>query len=249
MERVELVRASPWWGEHRSRYHWAGAFAAGEQVLDVACGTGFGLPILAEAGANAGVGIDLASEAVQTAKAVAPENFEVLQADAGRLPCRDGSFSVVTSFETIEHLKAPDAFLHEVHRVLEVSGRFFVSTPNALISRPIEGIPRNPFHVREYEPDEFRDLLAAHFADVEVLGQSVKRDFGLCPVWSPPSASTTERIRRGVWTGLDRTVPFPVKNRLSRLRHGRGFYPGEFDFDFTPDGVESCHVIVGSCRK
>lgn len=249
LERVELVRASPWWGEHRSRYQWAGAFVAGQQVLDVACGTGFGLSILAEAGADAGVGVDLATEAVRASKLAAPAGFNILQADAGKLPCRDGRFSVVTSFETIEHLTAPDACLREIRRVLKDSGRFFVSTPNALISRPIDGVPRNPFHVREYEPNEFRDLLAAHFTDVEILGQSVKPSFGSVPLWSPPSSSIAESLRKGVWTGLDRTVPFVVKDRLSRLRNGRGFYPGEFDFDFKPDGIQSCHVIVGACRK
>jgi hypothetical protein len=47
----------------------------------------------------------------------------------------------------------------------------YVSTPNVLTLAP-EGAERsdNPWHVREYRPDEFRALCEAHFGSVAVLG-------------------------------------------------------------------------------
>jgi hypothetical protein len=47
----------------------------------------------------------------------------------------------------------------------------FVSTPNVLtLAPPGEARSGNPWHVREYRPDEFRELCRAHFAGVELYG-------------------------------------------------------------------------------
>jgi len=46
-----------------------------------------------------------------------------------------------------------------------------VSTPNVLTLAP-KGQARsgNPWHVREYRPDEYRELCERHFAQVDLLG-------------------------------------------------------------------------------
>ena len=46
-----------------------------------------------------------------------------------------------------------------------------MSTPNVLTLAP-EGAERsgNPWHVREYQPEEYRALCARHFAHVDMLG-------------------------------------------------------------------------------
>src|SRR5436305_1525474 len=59
VERVEIHPATPWWGEHRCRYRFALPYARGARVLDIACGTGFGAAMLAEAGARSVCGVDL----------------------------------------------------------------------------------------------------------------------------------------------------------------------------------------------
>ena len=51
-ERLANDPTSVLWGEHRSRYRFAARLATeGQHVLDVACGAGFGLEMLKEAGA------------------------------------------------------------------------------------------------------------------------------------------------------------------------------------------------------
>jgi hypothetical protein len=47
----------------------------------------------------------------------------------------------------------------------------FVSTPNVLTLAP-PGAERsgNPWHIKEYRAEEFRDLCEAHFSSVQVLG-------------------------------------------------------------------------------
>jgi hypothetical protein len=47
----------------------------------------------------------------------------------------------------------------------------YVSTPNVLTLAP-EGAEKsgNPWHVKEYRPEEFHALCAAHFSSVELYG-------------------------------------------------------------------------------
>ena len=47
------------------------------------------------------------------------------------LPFEDNTFNVVTSFETIEHIKDDKGQVKEVLRVLKDGGLYIVSTPNA----------------------------------------------------------------------------------------------------------------------
>jgi len=51
-ERLGTDSTSELWGEHRSRYRFAAPFVADQRVLDVACGSGFGLAMLRAAGAR-----------------------------------------------------------------------------------------------------------------------------------------------------------------------------------------------------
>jgi SAM-dependent methyltransferase len=96
-----------------------------------------------------------------------------LQASAVTLPFADGAFELVTAFELIEHLEKWQQMLAEVRRVLAPRGQFVVSTPNTLFyteSRRLTG--PNPFHVREFEYEAFRDSLAAQFPFVSIFLQN-----------------------------------------------------------------------------
>jgi 2-polyprenyl-3-methyl-5-hydroxy-6-metoxy-1,4-benzoquinol methylase len=58
--------------------------------------------------------------------------------------------------ETIEHIDDDKGFLREMHRILKKNGIFIVSTPqNAAKSAPLI-----PYHVREYNLQDFKSLLA-----------------------------------------------------------------------------------------
>jgi GT2 family glycosyltransferase/SAM-dependent methyltransferase/glycosyltransferase involved in cell wall biosynthesis len=155
------------YGEHLARYFFASNLVKGRQVLDVASGSGYGSNLLGRAGAVSVVGIDSSTHAV----AYSTANYETtcvkfVAGDAQSLPFRDNSFDVVVSFETIEHLTDHHQFLDEVERVLSVEGILVISTPN------VEAYPQgNPFHLKEFEMDEFRGDLSKYFAHVCLLGQ------------------------------------------------------------------------------
>ncbi len=53
--------------EHVQRYIFAGEYAKGKSVLDIACGTGYGSSILNKAGATIVTGVDISNEAIEFA--------------------------------------------------------------------------------------------------------------------------------------------------------------------------------------
>jgi 2-polyprenyl-3-methyl-5-hydroxy-6-metoxy-1,4-benzoquinol methylase len=156
--------------EHEQRYVFAGQYVSGKNVLDIACGTGVGTSFLLRNGATRVWGFDIDAEAVAFAKAKYPDcEFGQCDATALNLLLEDASLDVVVSFETLEHLKPQREFLLACRRVLKPGGLLICSTPNLGVSR---WSASNPYHVREFHPEEFRDLLESMFASVELFSQT-----------------------------------------------------------------------------
>jgi len=159
------------WHEHWHRYHFAAPLVAGLDVLDVACGEGYGSALLA-ARATRVIGADIAPSAVEHARAryAAVANLEFRQADCASLPFADASFDAVVSFETIEHITAQEPFLDEVRRVLRPDGLLILSCPNKTEYTDRRGVT-NEFHVRELYRAELAALIASRFAHALWYGQ------------------------------------------------------------------------------
>jgi SAM-dependent methyltransferase len=155
--------------EHVARYAFAARLAKGRRVLDAGCGSGYGAAKLAQ-GAREVLGIDVSQEAVDEARQqYKAANLRFECADCLAIPAADGSFDLVVAFEIIEHLKDWRGFLRQVRRVLASDGQFVVSTPNRLYYAEARAEPGpNPFHVHEFDYDEFRGELRGVFPHVTV---------------------------------------------------------------------------------
>lgn len=166
------------WNEHRARYVFARRFTAGKRVLDIGCGSGYGTAELAHT-AQSVDGIDIAPDAVAYARAQFPAlNLQFTAASAAALPFAAGSFDVITCFEVIEHLENWKELLLEARRVLDEHGLLLISTPNKSYyteSRGSEGA--NPYHVHEFEADEFRRELSTVFPNTTLLMQNRSEAF------------------------------------------------------------------------
>lgn len=135
------------------------------QVLDVACGTGFGTRLLAQHCA-AVVGLDRDEESIARARATANGcASEYVVADATQMPFAEAVFDTVVSFETLEHVP-PQRFLEEIERVLAPGGLLLLSTPQNRLGH----IPFMPCHLHEFSLEELTEIVSAHFEIHERIG-------------------------------------------------------------------------------
>ncbi len=172
-ERYTTEMGGPTLYEHWHRYAHAAAWTAGKRVLDAASGSGYGSAFLA-GGAGSVFGIELDHDAVEHASLAYKhiKNLTFSQGDVTRLPFPDRCFDVVTSFETLEHIRDPEAALIEFKRVLTPQGLLIASTPDRLIYTDKLG-QRNKYHVCELSRPEFERICARHFANHAIVGQKL----------------------------------------------------------------------------
>ncbi|TXH01453.1 MAG: methyltransferase domain-containing protein [Candidatus Moraniibacteriota bacterium] len=161
--------------EHRARYLFVSQFVKGKRVLDLACGEGYGADILKQAGADQVLAGDQEKPAIDKASAKYPGvTYAVMNAETFQLPPE--SIDVAVSFETIEHLMQPELLLAQLQQCVVPGGDVFISTPNRRVSNPgktLQDKPANPFHIREYTPEEFQELLAKYFTIVAMYEQGI----------------------------------------------------------------------------
>ncbi len=159
-----------WFARHVAGYRLAMEFCCelpAAHVLDLGCGEGYGVDLLAQQGFDA-VGVDIFESAARHARRrYRASPFAC--ADAAALPFPDDSFDAVVSLQVIEHVPDPGRYLAEAARVIRPAGGFFVATPNRLTFTP-PGRPKNPFHIVEFSAGELSTLLAEFFDNVEVTG-------------------------------------------------------------------------------
>jgi ubiquinone/menaquinone biosynthesis C-methylase UbiE len=95
------------------------------RVVDVGCGTGNLLALLADARVDACAGVDLSPEMLRVAAgklAASPVRGALVAASAGALPFADGAFDTAVSASTLHDWPDPRAGLAEVRRVLRPGG-------------------------------------------------------------------------------------------------------------------------------
>ncbi|SFT98199.1 Methyltransferase domain-containing protein [Algoriphagus locisalis] len=134
------------------------------KLLEVGCGEGRGVETLLPY-AESYLGLDKIQEVIDELKVKFPKiEFQqaVIPPFAG---IADNSFDTVVSFQVIEHIPNDRLFLEEIYRVLKPGGKAVISTPN--INHTLS---RNPWHEREYTPQQLIDLCSSIFDSVEAKG-------------------------------------------------------------------------------
>lgn len=150
-----------------SRYGLAARHAGMGPVLEVACGTGIGLGLLADAAGSA-VGSDIDPDNVRIAADTwaGDARIRVTLGDAAHLTHPEGAFSAVVCFEALYYFSDLPRCLSEMVRVLRPGGKIVLCTVNPGWS----GFNRSPFS-REYPtPATLSPLLTSLGCHIEVFG-------------------------------------------------------------------------------
>ena len=216
-----------------SRYNFVAQQVSG-RCLDIGCGRGYGFNYL-KSNCSSCTGLDVSDRFLQEARAEFRE-VTFVKHNAEQLPFADASFDTITSFEVIEHIVDDDSFLSEVVRVAAPGALVAISTPNRLIASGGRSEPLNKFHVREYLADDFRDLLAKHFAEVTLYGQ----DDG-----AVGAGGGTNALINRIPLRIKHLLPFYVQDVIGVMLRPP-LKMGECRF--IPNNFENAHTIYALCR-
>ena len=141
----------------------AEGYVAGD-VLEVGCGEGRGIDLLIKK-ARTFTAVDKIKPVIERLK----EKYTTGKFMSMNIPplsgLTDNTYDVVVSFQVIEHIENDELFLREIYRVMKPGGIALLTTPNRRLS-----LTRNPWHIREYLPEELALLATKIFDRVEVNG-------------------------------------------------------------------------------
>ncbi|NNE67701.1 MAG: methyltransferase domain-containing protein [Pyrinomonadaceae bacterium] len=130
------------------------------RILDVGCGTGANLEMLAEFGEAEGV--DVSDEALKFCQS---KGLKVHKGLAEDLPFEDGEFDIVTALDVVEHLDDDIAGLKEIFRVTCADGKALVFVPAFMWLWGVQDDISN--HRIRYTKKQITERLAAAGFEVE----------------------------------------------------------------------------------
>lgn len=167
---------APFFSEHLARYYYVKDFVNSKEVLDLACGQGYGSYILSENAKQITSG-DLNLKNLEFAKNnYSKENIKHIQIDATKLEKFEKKFDVIVAFEVIEHIfpEQTGPFLNGISRALKEGGVAFISTPNHDVVLK-SGVEVPAFHINNFSAAQLNKELKKYFSKVEMIGQVKKR--------------------------------------------------------------------------
>tara|TARA_B100001123_G_C15292026_1_gene1017796 strand:- start:357 stop:1343 length:987 start_codon:yes stop_codon:yes gene_type:complete len=151
-------------GKHLIRYNFANLFVKEKsEVLDAACGVGYGTNLLSKKSKNI-IGIDYSKSAIKFAK----ENYKnkkIKFFESNILNFKyKKKFDVIVSLETLEHINRSDGirWIKKCYGLLKKNGIFICSSP---LLRIRNGKPfiTNPHHLHEMKRRELEKILKRTF--------------------------------------------------------------------------------------
>jgi SAM-dependent methyltransferase len=154
-----------WFRRHLAVYEWIAERVAGLEVVDMACGEGYGAEVLARR-ARRVTGVDANPDAFEHARAKYTRPGVRFVRDLIETYIEPSD--AVVFLQTIEHVKEPEQVLAHFKAMAPVA---YVSTPNLLtLAPPGADKSDNPWHLREYRAREFRALCESVYDHVELYG-------------------------------------------------------------------------------
>lgn len=129
----------------------------GDVILDVGCGTGRITSKILEKGCKV-VAIDFSGESLKICKSRCNElnlqdNIYLIKSDACNLPLKANIFDKCFSSEVFEQIPSEEErlrMLYELHRILKINGKLFLTTFNHSLRKLISGKKETPKNATLY---------------------------------------------------------------------------------------------------
>jgi ubiquinone/menaquinone biosynthesis C-methylase UbiE len=183
-------------------------------VLEIGSGEGYGIMELAPI-ADKYIALDKYKSQISD-ELIGENDITFIQTEVPPLKgIEDSSVDFVVTFQVIEHIQNDELFLKEIKRVLTPGGELIMTTPNIKMS-----LTRNPWHIREYSPEQMENIVKSIFSNFEMKGV-----FGNEKVmdYYQKNKESVERITK--WDILNMQywlpswmlqIPYDILNRFNR---------------------------------
>jgi len=139
-----------------------------DRVLEVGCGRGFFLRSLEDRVADA-IGVEFNREAIDGKVTRFPIVESAIEQVAAAAPER---FSLVCSFQVLEHVVAPDTFLAACIKCLQPGGILALATPNhaaAMLARREDAFDLPPHHIGHFSAPVYERLAQRYGLAIEQI--------------------------------------------------------------------------------
>ena len=160
-ERVSMEVQNNYLFQRSIKAYYEAATVISGKVLEIGTGSGYGVEIISGV-ANEFVTVDKFDTKLDFSQY---PNVKFMQQNVPPLAFDPNTFDSAITFQVVEHIQDDHTFIREIHRVLKPGGKLVITTPNIKMS-----ITRNPWHIREYTVEQFRQLLGKYFSAVEAKG-------------------------------------------------------------------------------
>ena len=172
-EKLTIERATPGFDfypniiSHIKRYTFILDLIRPGNVLECACGTGYGAAILSRLNRITQYhGLDLSSEAISTALAYNQDaRFSFHASDLAEFTAE--SYQNVISLETIEHTPNPYRFIELLIDRMAPDGQLLLSLPTEIWG----GSHLNPYHLSNWNRKRLMTFFEQYFEDISVFTQ------------------------------------------------------------------------------
>ena len=231
--------------------YWTAKDTIKGDLLEIGCGGGRGLELLVK-GSKSYTAVDKNEEMIE----LHGKNYPKAKFINANIPplssFSDNSFDTVITFQVIEHIQDDKAFIDEIYRVLRPGGKAYISTPNINWT-----LTRNPWHIREYTPNELTELCKRKFSKVEAKG--ISGDKKVLQYYEENKKSV-EKIKKWDFLDLENKLPASIlripydflnrRNRKKLMLQGDSLAAqiNYTDFHITEDAADGIDLFY-ICEK
>lgn len=165
-----------------NRYSWTADLSKDCDVLEVACGAGQGIGLVARQAKSVQAG-DFSEPILERARAYYGDRFNFTQFDAQQMPFNDDSFDVVVIHEALYYLPDADRLMAEARRILRAGGRILLTNSN----KDLFDFNPSPYSTVYHGVIELQALFAKHGFEADFWGSQPLKDAGLAQKITRPA--------------------------------------------------------------